>query len=513
MMRLDVVSTDRLGIAQQILTVIANEQCDIIAMEVRHNHTYLHINPNAMSFTDIATKIAAIDGVHEINPVALLPGEKTTQQLQALLTNIPEPIIDVDHRGIIINANRAAIEQAGVDSERFINRALQSFIEERLRIYLSGQSTTQEVTFAGNPFYADITPVRSEHEVSGAVIVLRSLLNVGRHISQYQQGMHRGFDSIIGESEVIERVKALTRKFASIDLPVLITGETGTGKELIARALHDHGQRASKPFLAINCAAMPEHLLEAELFGYASGAYTGAKQGGKPGLFELADGGTLLLDEIGEMALPLQAKLLRFLQDFRIRRLGGVKDKRVDVRIVSATHQNLLAMISKGLFREDLYYRLNVLQLDMPPLRERNNDVLLLIEHFLQHASVHVNKSPLRLSEAVLEKMQNYPWPGNVRQLQNVIYRLAAQSDSTLIDSDYDLLSSYSEQVSKMAQIHSLAGDISQADSWQDAQQAFEKSLLSRLYPLYPSTRKLAQRLGVSHNKIAIKLRQYNIQC
>ncbi|NMP17285.1 sigma 54-interacting transcriptional regulator [Thalassotalea sp. Y01] len=511
-MRLNVISTNRLGITQQILTVIAEAKCDIIAMEVAHNHTYVHIKDNGVAYTQLSKQILTIEGVHKIDPVTLLPGEKTAQQLQALFANIPEPIIDIDNKGFIINANRAALIQVALPIEQFVGQPLQSFIQQKLRIYLSGQSTTQEINFAGNPYYADITPVRSEQEVSGAVIVLRSLLNVGRHLSQYQQGVYSGFDSIIGQSQVMLEIKELTRKYASNDLPVLISGETGTGKELLAKALHDNGQRASKPMLAINCAAMPEHMLEAELFGYAAGAFTGAKSGGKPGLLELADGGTVFLDEIGEMDTALQAKLLRFLQDLKIRRLGGVKDRQVDVRIVSASHRNLDEMVEQKTFREDLYYRLNVLQIDLPPIRDRHGDIELLVEHFLKNAAMQVNQPELAMSQQTKAQLVAYHWPGNVRQLQNTIFRLAAQTDSDIIDAPAHFLQDKKSSQNKSQANDALFSNIEQQESWLCAQQDFERQLLSRLYPLYPSTRKLAERLQVSHNKIAMKLRAYGIK-
>jgi DNA-binding NtrC family response regulator len=222
---------------------------------------------------------------------------------------------------------------------------------------------------------------------------------------------------ILGESRPMQEVYKIVGKSAARDVTVLITGESGTGKELIARALHTYSGRVQGPFLAINCAAIPDTLLESELFGYERGAFSGAVEA-RPGKFELAHGGTLFLDEIGDLPLLLQSKLLRVLQEREIYRLGAREPRRVDVRIIAATNQEPEALIRAGRFREDLYYRLNVVRITLPPLRERGEDILLLAEHFLQ---VHRRADLQSLTESAREKLLNYSWPGNVRELENVI--------------------------------------------------------------------------------------------
>ncbi|WOH37460.1 sigma 54-interacting transcriptional regulator [Thalassotalea fonticola] len=506
-MRIEIASLDRVGITQEILAVFSAKGWNLLAMEVSQYHTYVQLKDTNIPLAIIEPELIKISGLKAIREIELLPGERKSQQLEVLLANIPEPIIDIDKNGIILMVNKAASIALDSSADQLIGDPLNSHIKEKLRIYLSGQSTTQEITFANQQYYADITPVKSEESINGAVIVLRSLANVGRHLSQYQQGQVGGFDSIIGNSETIKQIKSQTKRFASLDLPVLITGETGTGKELLAKALHDNGNRSSKPFLAINCAALPEHLLESELFGYAPGAFTGAQSGGKPGLFELANGGSVFLDEIAEMPIYLQAKLLRFLQDFQIRRVGGVKDRKVDIRIISASHQNIAEQVKEKLFREDLYYRLNVLNLDLPALNKRSDDIPLLVEHFINNAAKQVNQANITLSSQALEKVCAYSWPGNVRQLQNVLFRLAALAESNIIEAQ-DIV--FDEQLEN--QRNELDIEDSKVQNWQQAQQKFEQELLNALYPLYPSTRKLADRLQVSHNKIAMKLRQYEIK-
>lgn len=238
------------------------------------------------------------------------------------------------------------------------------------------------------------------------------------------------FDSIIGESQTFREMKDFARQVASHSITtVLLCGESGTGKELFAHAIHNHSSRCRYPFLRINCAAIPENLLEAELFGYEEGAYTGAKKGGKPGKFELANGGTIFLDEIGEMSLSMQSKLLVVLQEQEIERLGGNHPIRVNVRVIAATNRRLEEMIEAGQFREDLYYRLNVVRLELPPLRERRGDIPQLCRYILDNLNYRLETSIADISERGLEVLDNYNWPGNVRELENVLERAVILAD------------------------------------------------------------------------------------
>jgi two-component system, NtrC family, response regulator PilR len=232
-------------------------------------------------------------------------------------------------------------------------------------------------------------------------------------------------DNFIGSSPVIEKLKATIRTVAPTASTVLIYGESGTGKELVARAVHSCSTRASEPFVSINCGAFPETLLESELFGYVKGAFTGASQN-KRGLFEVASGGTIFLDEIGEMSLSMQVKLLRVLQERTIRPVGGTQEVPVDVRVIAATNRDLREMIANGTFREDLYYRVSVIPIQVPALRERREDVELLANHFLKKYSTAAQKSILRISRESLDALKAFDWPGNVRQLENTIERAVA---------------------------------------------------------------------------------------
>jgi two-component system response regulator HydG len=232
-----------------------------------------------------------------------------------------------------------------------------------------------------------------------------------------------GFDTMVGRSPALRRtLEQAARVAAHRDVTVLIGGETGTGKELLARALHYHGPRAAGPFVEINCAAIPENLLESELFGHEKGAFTGAGTA-KPGLFELAHDGTVFLDEIGHLPLPLQPKLLRALEGHEVRRVGGQQTRHVDVRVIGATHVNLAEAVRRGEFREDLYYRLHVVALTLPPLRERNGDVELLAETFIARLAASYGLTPPVLTPEARATLRGYAWPGNVRELRNAVER------------------------------------------------------------------------------------------
>lgn len=254
---------------------------------------------------------------------------------------------------------------------------------------------------------------------------------------------------IIGQSTTLAEVFKVLGKVAPTDSTVLVTGESGTGKELLVRALHANSQRAEKPFVPINCGAIPKDLLESELFGHEKGAFTHAIRS-RPGRFEMGDGGTVFLDEIGEMDLSLQVKILLVLQEKEIERVGGTGSKKVDVRIVAATNRDLEAEVAAGRFREDLYYRLNVIPLHLPPLRERGGDVLLLARHFLNHFCAKKGRPPLGLSPDARRVLVAYAWPGNVRELENFMERLSILVDGDTVFPD-DLPRKILDQVGDIA--------------------------------------------------------------
>ncbi|SET83692.1 sigma 54-interacting transcriptional regulator [Thalassotalea agarivorans] len=505
-MRLKISSRDRVGISGDILTTLAQQGYNLIATEVEQHTTFVEIDCDAKHFKKVQAIVTNIDDVVHCKQVALLPTQEREQHLKTLLNRIPDPIIDVDITGVIIAMNATAEHLFKVDAQE--KYSIQQLFAQQNPIDLKLKHR-QSVSLEQGSYVAEIHPVFIEHSHAGAVITLRELKKVGKELSLIQSQQVQGVEAIIGQSPAIKQVIAQGVRFASLDMPVFIAGETGTGKELMAKAIHVESQRKEGPFLAINCAALPEHLLESELFGYETGAFTGARKEGKPGLFELAEGGSIFLDEIAEMSTYLQVKLLRFLQDFTFRRIGGQKELFANVRIISASHQDLNELVAQKRFREDLYYRINVLNIALPALTQRGDDITLLSREFLQQAASQMATATKKLSGDALLTLKQYRWPGNIRQLQNTLFRVAALTDSEIIEAD-DVLNAISQFETPAS--NEADADYSDCESWHDAQQQFEKSLLERLYQQYPSTRKLAKRLGVSHNKIAMKLRLYQIE-
>jgi two-component system response regulator HydG len=274
--------------------------------------------------------------------------------------------------------------------------------------------------FITKPFEVDVLELTLRRAVQHRV-----LREEVKRLRRAVEDRERGFEDLIGQSPAMLSVKELVQRVAETDTSVLITGESGTGKEVVARALHQRSRRSEGPFVAINCAAMPEALLESELFGHEKGAFTDAKAK-TPGLFVQATGGTLFLDEIGDMPLGLQPKLLRALQERKVRPVGGGGEIGFDARIIAATNRDLETAVDEKRFREDLYYRINVIHVQLPPLRARGNDVLLLAQAFLQQLATQSGKNVVGLSTAAAEKILSYHWPGNVRELSNCVERAVA---------------------------------------------------------------------------------------
>ncbi|PWK15954.1 sigma 54-interacting transcriptional regulator [Tumebacillus permanentifrigoris] len=309
------------------------------------------------------------------------------------------------------------------------------------------------------------------------------------------------FDDIVHESDLMRRCIQTARMVAKTDSTVLLLGESGTGKELFARAIHNASSRMQYTFVAINCAALPEHLLESELFGYEEGAFTGTKKGGKPGLYEAADKGTLFLDEIAELPLPLQAKLLRTIQAGTFRRVGGTREQQVNVRVIAATNRDLQQMVRKGQFREDLYYRLHVIPVQIPPLRSRPEDVVLLAEHFLQNWRQKTGKMGLVLSAACQERMSQYDFPGNVRELENMVERSVHLVDGECIEPYHMMFPEERPSAQRGLGTGSLKERVEE----------FERQVLADFLDRYDSLRTVAKQLGTSHTTIINKAHRYGL--
>ncbi|WP_029910032.1 nitrogen regulation protein NR(I) [Pelobacter seleniigenes] len=322
---------------------------------------------------------------------------------------------------------------------------------DTLVIIMTAEATMEHaVTAMKNGAYDYLTKPFDLAALDAIILKAEKAAEVTEQIDQLKEELQGQFSfgrSIIGNSQLMQEVYKTLGRVAESDVTVLVTGESGTGKELIARAIHINSKRIGKPFIAINCAAIPHELLENELFGHERGAFTGATDR-KSGKFEQADGGTLFLDEIGDMPLELQAKLLRVLQEKEITRTGGSQTIRVDVRIVAATNQDIAELVKQKQFREDLYYRLNVVPISLPPLRKRQDDIPMLAEFFLQRAKQDLGIDAMECSPEAIKMLQAYHWPGNVRELENVIKRAALLSPNhVLTPSDFPGLINTEEKV------------------------------------------------------------------
>src|SRR5712672_3429934 len=308
---------------------------------------------------------------------------------------------------------------------------------------------------------------------------------------------------VLGHTAAMRNVAAIAEKVAAKPITVLITGESGTRKEMLASYVHEHSDRRSGPFVAVNLPAVPESLVEIQLCGHEKGSFTGAT---KPqyGKFELASGGTLFLDEIGELKLDVQAKLLRALQEHEIERVGGARPIQLDIRVICATNRSLPEMVKEGRFREDLYYRLNVVPIQVPPLRERREDIRELAHHFLARSAVQLGRIPQKLSDGAAQLLETYPWPGNIRELQNLLERMAVLCESQIIEeSDLPL---------EFVVAAGLRREAERETSLQSAMSAFERGFLKKtLVQNGWNRRRTAESLGIGYSTLKAKLKSYGI--
>ena len=369
--------------------------------------------------------------------------------LEEVLAGAGEWMVVVDANGIVTMISEEYAEFNGTTVADAVGKHVTQVIENT-RMHVVAKTGVAEIgermTIHGRALIVNRIPLKDGDRVIGAygrvvfktVEQLRELASkmnlLESKVKYYEEelthlrGARYTFGSIVGAGAAITAAKAEAERASRTDSTVLLRGETGTGKELFAHAIHAAGSRRAGPFIKLNCAAVPAELLESELFGYEEGAFTGARRGGKPGKFELAAGGTLFLDEIGDMPLPMQAKLLRVLQEKEVDRLGGTGSRRLDLRLIAATGRNLEEMVGQGTFRADLYYRVNVIPIRIPPLREHPEDLGAIAEAFLARLSADTGEPKRRLSAELLEILRAHPWPGNVRELQNGLERAVAMS-------------------------------------------------------------------------------------
>lgn len=370
--------------------------------------------------------------------------KRKAEQLKAMLNFTYDGIIALDNEGRITLFNKVAEELSGWSAEHAMNRYVTEVIPDAgcHHLLTTGRPELGAVFEIGNvKVVGNRVPIVVDRKIEGVVTTFQKIdvlqkieSKVRRKLSHTGLTARHSFVDIIGKSKVLASTVGLAKEYAAIDSTVMIYGRTGTGKEIFAQAIHNASRRRNEPFVAINCAALPESILESELFGYVEGAFTGARKGGKAGVFEMAHGGTLLLDEVGEMPPVLQSRFLRVIEQREIMRLGDSRILPVNVRLIAATHRDLRDLVRRGLFREDLYYRINVLSLSVPDLKERDGDVLEIADKFLREFYDMQGKSYGVFSEESAQLLLACNWPGNIRQLRNVMERLSVMTAGGLIE-------------------------------------------------------------------------------
>ncbi len=436
---------------------------------------------------------------------------KERYQVDAIVNSTHDGVVAIDRAGNIRLVNDHAKTILGVE-EDMKGRNITEFIpqSDMLRVLKAGKIERGDIaTVGGRQIVINRSPVIVKGKIVGAVSNFKEITDIQKVELQLRKKLHQnGLEAkyrlidIIGETQEIIEAKELARKFAETESTVLITGESGTGKELFAQGIHSASHRSLGPFVAVNCAVLPENLLESEIFGYEKGTFTGALKDGKPGLFELAHGGTLFLDEIGEIPLRIQALLLRVLQERTIRRVGGERIIPVDVRIITATNRNLEEEVERKQFRSDLYYRLNVLALELPPLRERLADIHKLVETFLYEFNEKRKNKIINVEKELIGLFQKYDWPGNIRELRNTIERLIVLEEST------SLRLEGAKFLSEKIRRRKFSEDATNKQSIKNK----EKELILTTLDKFENNKKLAaQSLGIDRSTLWRKIKEYNL--
>lgn len=440
--------------------------------------------------------------------------KETYRYMNVIMNSISSGIIAVDKEGIVNSINDEACRMLSLNRNEIINKSIESifyswehffqilkddkkFEDEEISLNINGIRKSYNINVY--PIYYD------DKKVQGMVILLKDIQNVFNLVNKYTGMKARyTFEDFIGESIEVKKIKEYAKGVANSPSTVLIEGESGTGKEVLAQAIHNYSNRKNEGFVAINCGAISKNLIESELFGYDDGAFTGAKKGGKLGKFELAKGGTLFLDEIGEMPIDMQVNLLRVLQEGVITRVGGSKYINVDARIIAATNKDLRKEVARGTFRQDLYYRLSVIPIIIPPLRERRDDVLLLIEHFLKIKSIKLNKSIPVINKKDYNKLLNYTWEGNVRELENFIEKVVNFNGSI----DYDFIGN-SSVVDDEVSIDKV--NLIEEEYLCSLEELEKKAIICCLNKFNGNITKASYILNIGRNTLYRKMKKYNI--
>lgn len=420
---------------------ILNERGKVLGiLDVSGKSTAAHLHTLGMVVAAAEAIMAQLGIRRKNNELSVI-----NNRLTNIFNTMSDGVIMIDDNGVISELNPVAKKILGFGLNKFEAKQgiqIESIFGAQsslIRKIITNKESCADVeimldTNSGlNQYLATGEPVTDEQGVvTGGVIILRPIKKIQSLVNRFIG--HYGtlqFSDIIGESKAILEAVRIASLAATCISSVLLQGESGTGKEIFAQAIHNRSDRSAEPFIAVNCGAIPRELIGSELFGYEEGAFTGAKRGGKPGKFELACGGTLFLDEIGDMPLEQQVALLRVLQERKVNRIGSDKEIPVDVRVICATNKNLLKEVEKGTFRKDLYYRLNVISITIPPLRERSEDIVLLFNYFLERLDKHGRN--FKVSPAVTERILRYDWPGNVRELQNVVERIVSLTEGDMV--------------------------------------------------------------------------------
>jgi PAS domain S-box-containing protein len=465
----------------------------------------------------------------------LVAGDESHQALHKCDFCELEDIIEASHdglfitdgQGVILRVNSAWERIAGIQREFAVGKCAKDLVDhkwytessamaairERKKVtimleMLKGEKIGQKIMATAIPIWGEDGEIRrvvaNIRDIT-EILYLKQLLEKTQRLNELYAAELEQMKNVdlVARSQSTIRIMEVVARVASFDVSVLITGESGVGKEVIANAIHQQSQRSKGPLIKVNSGAIPETLLESELFGYDHGAFTGARKQGKPGMFELANEGTLFLDEIGDIPYSLQGKLLRALQDREIMRIGGMKPTPVDVRIVAATNKNLEEMVKKGTFRDDLYYRLNVVSIDIPPLRERKEDIPMFVLHFLEKMNKkhHHNK---RISPEVIDVLMLYSWPGNVRELENVVERM-------IIMTEGDEITMKHLPIQIKSQISPEAMSVIGVSSFKTTIEETEKQLLKQALQNHKSTREIAKAMKINQSTVVRKLKKYNL--
>lgn len=450
--------------------------------------------------------------------------KESIEMLEDILNYAYEGYVLVDPEGRIVKMNYEKL--MGIKEEDAIGKPVQEVIENtRMHIVVkTGKKEIRDVQrIQGHDMITNRIPIIKENKVIGAVGTVlfkdisevkelaHQLLDLQSKINKYKgeieriEGTKYSFDSIITRNPKMEYLKKVGKRAAETNSTVLITGESGTGKELFAHAIHRASYRRAEPFIAINCAAIPRDLLESELFGYDRGAFTGARREGKPGKFEQALGGTIFLDEIGDMPLEMQAKILRVLESKEFERIGSNKKIAFDARVIAATNENLEEAVTKGKFREDLYYRLNVVSIDIPPLRERKEDIEPLANHILKYLLQEMKLGEKEITKETMKILKKYNWPGNVRELRNVLERAVNLSTGKLI------LPEHLPERLLNGSIH-IAGSVEDIPLLRDVVAEAEIEAIRKALILSNGNKSLAaERLGIHRTALYKKIDKYKI--